>query len=141
MILEILLFIFFWFTMCGLWHEAMHLLECERQHIPSSYMWLVFRPLPGLRCTYVGNPSKPCLIDLAGGLYTSLICFTLSILLNPVWNYLGWLFMTLGWTQLLYGLFETKYINTLSSKQYFIGRYFIYVVTVLVNLLIWWVML
>ena len=140
MILEILLFIFFWFTMCGLWHETMHLLECERQDTASSYMWIEFNPLPSMHYTWVDD-KNPELRRLAGGLYTSLVCFTLSILLNPVWNYLGWLFITLGWTQLMYGVFEMKYINTLSSKQYFIGRYFIYVVTVLVNLLIWYVIL
>ena len=122
--------------MCGLWHETMHLLECERQHMPSSYMWLVFQPLPGLHYTYVGYSDNPGLIRLSGGLYTSIVCFILSIVFTSIYWFLSWIFVTLGCVQLVYGWFEYKYITEMSVKKYFMCRYTIYVTIVVINLLL-----
>ena len=136
MITEVLLFIFFWFTMCGLWHETMHLLECKRQKIVSSYMWIDFDPLPSLHYTHVGVPDNHDLLMLSGGLYTSILCFVLSLIFVNIYWFLGWVFLTLGWVQFVYGIFEMLFITKTSSWKYFIYRYMIYSSIVLLSFLL-----
>jgi len=127
MIVEGLLFIFFWLTMCGLWHESMHLLEVDRQGSTSSYMWFVYKPFPGMRFSAGTGITNMDLVLLAGGIYTAILCFALSFITLSVSHYLGWLFLTLGMTQLAYGYFEYAYIRKLSSKMYTVGRVIIYI--------------
>ena len=104
-IINILLFLFLWFTLCGLWHEMMHMLECLRQGCVSVYTWVEFKPLPTLYYTGIGgyNIRLKC---LAGGAYTSLLCFFLVFLVNDL--FLRWCFISLGWVQLVYGFYETQ---------------------------------
>ena len=124
--------------MCGLWHEIMHTFECWRQGCKyGDYIILPDFKHLSLHYIYFGDVTNKDQIKLSGGLYTSIICFILSFLVYGHWNYLGWLFVTFGWVQLCYSIFEWRYISKLDDRQYLLGRYVIYVISVLVNLLIW----
>lgn len=134
MIIEVLTFIFLWFTMCGLWHETMHALECERQKCKTGYMWIEFTPLPSMRYNCIGGNHNE-MVKLAGGLYTSILCFILVFLFKD--PFVSYTFLTLGFVQLLYGLFEWKYIGKISTRLYKIGRYSIYGIIVTVMVIIY----
>jgi len=132
MIIETLLFIFFWFTICGVWHETMHVLEAERQHCVTSSMWVSFDSfvfykklkLPSMH--YVAHGAKNNrLVRCAGGIYTSGLSALLSIIFSIYGQtYLAWVFLTLSLVQFFYGIYEGFY-----SVKY---RYLIYISVVLI---------
>jgi len=133
LIKNIIIFIFLWFTMCGLWHEIMHILECIRQGSTDAYTWIEFIPLPSMKCTCSDVYSSK-LVKLAGGLYTSILCFLLVFVFK---GFISWTFLTLGFVQFIYGIFETIYLHNIPPKTYRNGRYAIYVITVCVMMLIY----
>jgi len=114
----------------------MHTLECERQGSQGTF-WIVFNGIiPGMRCScysFTGNLNRDLYL-LAGGVYTSIICFILVFLFD---GFVSWTFLTLGFVQLAYGFFEYKYIDVMSTNKYTIGRYLIYVIIVFVMMLIY----
>jgi hypothetical protein len=65
---------------------------------------------------------------LCGGLLTSLVMFTMVFMTE---NWIQWCFLTLGYIQLVYGIYEDFY-----GVKY---RYAIYISITIVMLLIWMV--
>ena len=133
LVFDVLVFLFIWFSMF-LWHELMHCLEAYRQGSQDVY---IIPDFPGfsMSMVYNGLIYDKSLISLAGGVYTSVLCFPLALLSDGVWQFS---FLTLGWVQLFYGVFEYRYLHVLSSRRYRWGRYVLYVFMVLANLLFWW---
>jgi len=114
-----LIFVFVWFTMF-LIHELMHI---KSQGITmGGKIWV-----EGWSFTCTADTVKDDLLfKLGGGILTSIICFILVFLSCCWWQ---WCFLTLGWVQFLYGLYEG-----------FIGvkyRYLIYILIVTVMVIIW----
>ncbi len=129
MFIEILLFFFFWCIMSGAWHETMHCFEGERQIHRSTNMWLVLHPVPSLHYNLFTCDNRQ-LVALAGGLYTSFTCSILSICSSLFgYSYLAWVFLTLSFVQLGYGLWEGFY----KPLKY---RYIIYISIILIMLIV-----
>ena len=108
-----------------LWHELMHAFEAFRQGCPLPKITPDFKGLT--MYTTLGDCSVEINDDmfaLSGGIYTSIVAFILTFFSSGFWQ---WTFLTLGWLQLLYGIFEYRYGGRLSSKLYKIGRYSIYI--------------
>jgi len=142
MIIETLFFIIFWFFMCGAWHETMHILEAERQHCMTSYMWISFDKFPFISKYNIYLPSmhytaqgvkNSKLVTQAGGMYSSLTCAILSILFSlSGCMYLAYLLLWLGIIQFAYGIWESG----CHALKY---RYIIYGVGVTMMVIIWMV--
>lgn len=131
MIMSILFFVFMWFSLCGLWHEFMHVLEAYRQGACEHCIFYRFSPFPAGFFSYWGDIRSKSLVSLAGGLYTSLLCF-FCMFLFPL--FMG-VFFILGWVQLCYGVFEMRFISVLSKRDYVRYKYVLYVGVVLLCLL------
>jgi len=105
------------------WHEVMHGVEAYRQGCRNIKVNLDFKRLSmNVDYWYCGDRDER-LINLAGGTYTSFPLFILTFLSDGIWQAS---LLTAGWIQLLYSVFEAKYINRLSRKWYRIGRYSLY---------------
>ena len=120
-----LIFIFVWFTMCGLWHELMHALECKRQHCTDILIHIRFTLIPSMYYTHTGGYNDT-LKYLSGGIYTSILSFIMVFLTTGFWQ---WCFLTIGFVQFFYGLYEGFY-----GVKY---RYLIYIAVIIVMMLIW----
>ena len=140
MIKGILVFIFLWFTMCALWHEMMHALEAARQGVTDGCIVPKFKVIKsifvipyGISFKYWGLPKNKSIISLAGGLYTAILCFLLVPLSSGHWRASFWI---LGWVQLVYGIYEFKYVskwNTSKSlDKYDCGRYLLYAMVTMI---------
>jgi hypothetical protein len=120
----ILIFVFVWITV-NLWHELFHCLEAKRQGASKcrvSVNWF------GMTYSYSGSVNNTTQIRLAGGVYSSVLCFLLVFFVStPSWAFSFW---TLGWVQLFYGLYE-GYVGC----KY---RYVLYAVVVCVCIVWWW---
>lgn len=132
MIKEILVFPFIWFSMF-LWHELFHALGARVQGIRENCISVKFLPFPTMRFSYWGIPKYEGLISLSGGALASILSFLLFFITS--YTSLSLSFFILGWVQLVYGIFEWKYIRILSKHKYDKFRYMLYITTVVLCLI------
>lgn len=118
------MFVFLWFSSFFL-HEVCHGVEVYRQCGGRVWVEVDFQRLSML-VSWGKDIYSPRLVWLAGGVYCSLVLFLLAVLNT---GFFCWVFLTLGWVQLCYGLYEWRY-----KIKY---RYVIYVVVVLVMVVFW----
>lgn len=129
MISQLLIFLFVWFSIFFI-HELMHCLEAWRQGAEHVGIYPEFSPVPTMYMQYIGDYiPNPVMVHFAGGVYTSIICFFFAFFTSGIYQFC---FLTLGWVQLCYGIFEGFFIGRLSNRMYTIVRYSLYVSVVLV---------
>jgi hypothetical protein len=133
MIKEILIGMFVWFTIFQ-WHELMHALAGHFVGVKEHYIRPVFKPIPTMKYQYYGKIKNKEIISLSGGTLSSMIAFGCSILSTGVWQFA---FFLLGWINLIYGIYEWKYIREMNPKQYTQGRYIIYLIITIIILFIY----
>jgi hypothetical protein len=133
MIGTIFIFLLVWIT-AFFWHEIMHCLEAYRQGAETCFIVPNFRGL-SMHMSYYGDIWDKYLISLAGGLYSSPLCFLCAILSGGIWQFS---FLCLGWVQLCFGIFEYLYSWRLSTRMYRWSRYVLYAGVVLLNVGMWW---
>ena len=95
----------------------------------------------GLVIYYYGSNTDQRNVDLAGGLYTSILLGGVLLLL-AVFNLLGynpWTYSVIlcGIIQWTYGYYEWSYIRQVDSQQYTVGRYLLYFVVIAVFSVVW----
>jgi hypothetical protein len=115
----------------------MHCLEAWRQGSKKQYIVPKFSSY-GMYMYYDGLVYNKNLISFAGGVYTSPVMFLLMLMSTGAWQF-AW--FTLGWVQLAYGIFEGFYSHKLSCKYFKYCRYSLYIITVIVCILAWWLIL
>jgi hypothetical protein len=117
-ILSVFIFIFVWVS-SFLIHELMHI--AGQGHLKGKIY------VNGLGMKVIADPLiYPKWFHYSGGILTSIVMFIMVTLSYGWW---AWCFLTLGWVQLCYGLYE-GYIGT--DK-----RFLIYFVIVVIMLSIW----
>ena len=131
----ILIFFFVWFT-SFLWHELMHCFEAWRQGSQKQFIVPVFDRFH-MYMSYDGLVYDKNLISFAGGVYTSFVMFLLMLLSSGFWQF-AW--FTLGWVQLVYGVFEGFYNHRMPVKDFNMCKYWLYIWTVIGCIVFWLVM-
>ena len=116
--------LFVWVT-SFLLHELMHIIG---QGIKTKGKIYVDGTI-GMKVT-VNQAPYPKWFWYSGGILCSIIMFVVAILLTGWWQ---WCYLTLGWVQLIYGIYEGNYYDNVKY------RYYIYLCVVLVSIIIWMV--
>jgi hypothetical protein len=85
------------------------------------------------------NVIRNKMFDFAGGLYSGVIFIFIGIILGIVTLPFGWIFIMVGLTNFVYGIFEGKYLPKWGNNNKFkVGRYSIYIFMTLIMSLIGW---
>ena len=118
-------------------HEFCHLLEAYRQGASEFYIEVSWKPLPSLKA--VAFP----LIDqnmfaLAGGLYTGLLLLPITViayLTHAKSFFFPYLALTI--INLIYSVFEWRYLYIWPLDKYIKWHYVIYVIGIAISILIY----
>jgi len=103
-------------------HEVCHLFEAYRQ----SGLWGKIHIKPFTMYTSAPMLTSPKLFYLSGGLYSGLLSIGIGCLVKqPI---LQFSLLSIGLTNVIYSVFEMRYITVLDSWEYFKGRYGLYFV-------------
>jgi len=130
LITDTVIFLFLFVT-SFIWHELFHSFEVYHQNHSSAYsVYYDFKKL-SMYTTY-SYVKDVDLMRLAGGVYTGLLFFVITLLPISTSIY-QFSFLCIGWVQLIYGYAEYYYHGNLGQRD----RWVLYGVTILANLLIW----
>jgi len=122
MISEILLFLYVWIS-SFLIHEIMHIKGQGIFMTGTIDVWKYGMTVSPDVVEY------PVWMYYSGGILSSLIMFILAYLTT---GWLCWCFLTLGWVQLIYGIYEGY---NMGNVKY---RYIIYVTVILIMVVLWY---
>lgn len=125
-----LVFLFAWIS-SFLWHELGHI---KSQGILKDGVIYVDRF--GLRAS-CNSYSSISWFYYGGGILSGLVFLLLSFCLVRYTLPIGYIFGMVGITNLVYGIFEGLYIQTMHSKTYILCRYSIYVTCITVMVIIY----
>jgi hypothetical protein len=119
--IELMFILLFTFITSFLWHELMHI---KSQGITATGKIYVNKTGMTANCYGTWNND---LFYYGGGTLTSIIMFTMVFLTKDIWQ---WTFLTMGWLQLLYGIYEGK-----NHKVPY--RYILYLIVIAISVIIW----
>jgi len=144
MIDYVLWFFFIWVVSFVL-HEFMHCFEHMRQG-GKSYRIEFWRwhGLPSMRVYLSGVQRNPRMVELAGGLYTSVV----HLLVLLIWLLLvdfgksGFTYslICVGLVQYFYGLYEMTYISRIHPDDYMVGHYLLYIFVICIFSVVWFLL-
>lgn len=128
-------------VMSWITHELMHALECKRQGAGEATIYYYFYGgwIPALQYKYMGIIENKKLVNLAGGLYTGILLLIIGL-------YAGYTptqydlnieaaFIIIGVLQLVYGLFEWKYLGVLRHDLYMKRHYQLYAAILIIMII------
>ena len=126
MILEIIALIPI-YVLSMLLHELMHI---KSQWLTTGTIWVHSL---GMTCDSDETYNVE-LYHYAGGVYTSVAMFVMAALDATSIFALG--FITMGWVQLVYGIYEGYTIHNIKWQ-----RYLIYISVILINVVVWYLII
>lgn len=128
-----LFFVFAWISIF-LWHELMHI---KSQGLDAT--GTIHVGIASMEVT--SNVIRNSMINFAGGLYSGFIFTFIGVVLGLVTPPFGWVFIMVGFTNFVYGIFEGRYLPRWGNNNKFkVGRYSIYIfMTLIMSLLGWYV--
>ena len=125
-----LVFLFAWIS-SFLWHELMHI---KSQGL--GWDGIIYVDRLGLRAS-CNSYSSISWFYYGGGILSGLVFLILSFCLSIYSLPIGYIFGMVGNTNLVYGIFEGRFIQTMNSKTYFFCRYSLYCITITVMVIIY----
>ena len=125
-------FLIVWIMMFT-FHELMHSMEGWRQGSTKSNI-TVHHDRYSMTVTSDKITNRN-LYNLAGGLYTSIVCMFIAVTTNDF--SLRFSFSTLGVVNFFYSLYEWRYLGKTSYNQYTTGRYILYMLVLTVCFIVW----
>ena len=130
----IMIFIYTWVT-GFLLHELCHIFEAMRQGAKKGFIHVNGT---GFLAYYDGIIKNKILFAWAGGLYSGIILLIVGFIAyyynNPVF-YIP--ILTVAVVNIVYSFYEKKYLYVLSTKDYYLYHYLLYLI-VLVGMFIFW---
>lgn len=142
MIMISITFLIAW-IMLWITHELMHCIEYYRQGVDYATIKLEFWRgwIPTMRVNYSGILTNKKLADLSGGLYCGILSLTLGLYAayTPSMDDLNIeaAFIIIGVLQLIYGLFEMKYLSSIPLHTYMKWHYVLYAAVLIPMILIY----
>jgi len=116
-------------------HEFIHKYLAERNGAKAKIQVWFWHHIPSMACVVTeGNPGKP-LFDMAG-IFTGFILMILTLICYPFWL-LGYIvFFTNMLIQILYGCYETLFINIWPMDKYMKYHYYVYLIVIICSVVV-----
>jgi hypothetical protein len=120
-------------------HEYGHMLGAYLQGVNSRIVSWKFCGLPSLKTYPDSAILNNTLFYISGGLFAGLILLIMFVCTIPSgFNSILFPLSTLGVMHIIYSIYETYYIEKLSTKIYMIGHYILYGIVILSCILLWY---
>ena len=136
----------FWFpvvwVLSFICHEFMHCFEHGRQDGRRCDIRLErWYGIPTM-CVYMSGVSiNPRMVELAGGLYTSIVHFVVLLVYLIFFGFHQSAFVfsviCIGVVQYFYGYYEMLYLSKLEHDMYMVGHYIVYFIVISIFLIVW----
>lgn len=137
-ILTLPIFLFAWVTVFLL-HELCHLIEAYRQNKQGGKINVFIRNgIPTFTASPKGKLKNVKSFNLAGGLYSGIISLLIGLIAvyyHAIPFYIS--FITLGVLNIIYSIYEWRFLGEISLEQYYRYHYLVYGIVLVIMAFIW----